>query len=460
MYSKMFFLFLSVAPSLSVCTPLLRQRQSANLVPITVKTSPEGNFFDAKVTLGGFVFELEVDTGSSDLWVARTGFQCYDRANNTQLASQEVCRYEAVAKYDPLASPTFSRLENQTFGVSYGAGIALGVVGTEEVKLGDFTVRGQTIGVADQVTVPSDGLSSGILGLGYPLLTSAHPGTSVANDTISLLTNKIPYEPLLFQMHKQGLIPAWYSLALSRLPRGQSAGSGGFLGLGALPAVETNGSFVTAPVELTDALPVELTGGKISEWTLSVEGVVWSPGNSSIATKTNATTFQAVVDSGNFFNQLPQKIADQVNAAFMPPAAYDAATDTYIVGCDAVPPSFGLTIAGTTFSQSHDDMIFRLPNGTCVSTTKRSAMGEGIALNFLGGAWLQNVVAVFDFGKNEMRFAQRVDGGAVFNGSTSSTRNNTSTPPVVSSAGQLKSSRRLNSSTLVLLAWSVSALVL
>lgn len=283
---------------------------------------------------------------------------------------------------------------------------------------------------------------------------------TVANDTISLLTNKVLYEPLLFRMHNQGLIPGWYSLTLARLPRGQSAGSGGFLGLGALPGVETKGPFATTPVELTEALPVELTGGKISEWTLSVEGVVWSPGNSSISPRTNTTTFQAVVDSGNYFNQLPQEIADPVNAAFTPPATYDAVTDSYIVGCDAVPPSLGFTIAGSTFSQSPGDMIFQFPNGTCISTIKRSGTGEGLTLNFLGAAWLQNVIAVFDFGRNEMRFAQRADSDAVFNGSTASTRNSTSPPFMISSAVQLKSSQRFGSSILLLLAWGISVLIL
>ncbi|KAI0100975.1 acid protease [Nemania sp. FL0031] len=461
MYPKIPFLFLTVIPSLSVCIPSPPHRRgSSNLVPIVVKTSPEGNFFDAKVTLGDFVFDLLVDTGSSDLWVARAGFQCYDRANNTQLAPQELCNYEALAKYDPSVSSTFSKVENQTFGAHYGAGIALGVVGTEEAQLGGIIVRGQTIGVADRISIPSDGLYSGILGLGYPVLTSAHPGDSVANDTISLLTNKIPYEPLLFHMHDQGLVPAWFSLALARLPRGQTLGNGGFLGLGTLPGVETNGPFVTVPVELTEGIPVELTGGKISEWTLSVEGVVWGPGNSSITSKTNTATFQAVVDCGNFFNQLPQKVADQVNAAFMPPAPYDAATDSYIVDCDAIPPSFGLKIAGTVFSQRPDDLIFQLPNGTCVSTIKRSATGESIALNFIGGAWLQNVVSVFDFGKNEMRFAPRADGGAMFNASMSGTRNGTGSPPVVSSAEQLKSFWHLGSGGVMLLAWGAGVLIL
>ncbi|KAI1425349.1 aspartic peptidase domain-containing protein [Xylaria sp. FL1777] len=339
--------------------------------------------------------------------------------------------------------------------VTYGAGIALGIIGTEEVRLGDITVHHQLIGVADRISVPGDGVSSGILGLGYPLLTSAHPGNGVPNDTISLLTNKELYEPLLFQMHTQGLISAWFSLTLDRLPKGQSTGSGGVLGLGVLPDVKTSGPFVTVPVEPTDALPLELTGGNISEWTLAVEGVVWSAGGSSRAVKTNTTRFQAVVDCGNFFNQLPQEIADRVNADFIPPATYDSATDSYPVGCDAVPPSFGITIAGTTFSQSPDDMIFQLPNGTCVSNIKRGGAAEGIMLNFLGGAWLQNVVAVFDFGKDEMRFAQRAGGDIVSN----STTNGTNTPPIISSAGQLESPILGATGSLALLTWAIGSLI-
>ncbi|KAI0815485.1 acid protease [Xylaria sp. FL0064] len=416
MNSNALLLFFGLVPSLSFCAPPPRHQDPANLVPITVKNSADGNFFDIDVALGDSIFKLQVDTDSSDLWVARPGFQCFDRSNSSQLAPPEVCKYETVPKYNPEMSSTFSKLRNEIFDVHYGAGIALGIIGTEEVMLGDFTVHRQPIGIADRITVPGDGIASGILGLGYPLLTSAHPGNSVPNDTISLFTNKVLYKPLLFRMHTQGLIPGWFSLALGRLPKG-------------------HGPFVTAPVEITEALPVELTGGKISEWTLTVQDVIWSAGESSKVVRTDTTSFQAVVDSGKFFNQLPQKIADEVNAAFVPPATYDAVTDIYIVACDAIPPSFGITIAGTTFFHT----------------------AEGITLNFLGGVWLQNVVAVFDFGKDEMRFAQRAGRGAVSNGTTNST---TLVPSMASSAGQRESARVGAIVVLLLLAWSIGFLIL
>ncbi|KAI0533931.1 aspartic peptidase domain-containing protein [Xylaria digitata] len=365
---------------------------------------------------------------------------------SSQTWSQEVCGYEAVPKYDPLASSTFLEVKNQTFGVSYGAGIALGTIGTEKVKLGDLAVHDQIIGAADRITVPGDGISSGILGLGYPILTSAHPGESVANDSISLLTNKVFYDPLLLRMRKQGLIPSWFSLTLDRLPRGQSIGNRGLFGLGALPDVKISGPFIATPVEITDGIPAELTNGKISEWTLTVEGVTWSAGNSSRTANVNVTRFQTVVDSGNFFSQLLREIAGQVNAAFIPPAVYDAATESYAVSCRAVAPSFGITIAGTTVSQSSNDMIFQLPSGSRMSTIKRSAASEGIALNFLGGSWLQNVVAVFDIGKDEMRFAPRV------------TVPISSSIPPTSPAGRPESPRLVVSGALVFLVWGVDFL--
>ncbi|KAI1298845.1 acid protease [Xylaria venustula] len=454
MHSKT-LLFLGFVSSLSLCAPSPHRRDSTNLITLKSRSSAEGVCFDAQVNIGSTVFELNADTGSSDLWVARTGFQCYNRTDITRLAPQEACMYDEIKKYDPTTSSTFVQIQNETFGAKYGVGIALGIVGTEEVAVGGITVDRQTIGVADRITVPSDGIASGILGLGHPILTSAHPGNTVANDTISLLTNKVIYQPLVYRMHAQGLIPSWFSLALERLPKGRTTGKGGVFGLGALPDVQTVGPFVTAPVEVTESLPTELSGGKITEWTLSVQGVAWRAGNSTGSFTHNTTRFQAVVDSGTFYNEFPQGIADSINAEFVPPATYDDALGNYIVDCDATPPSLSVTIANTTFSQSPDDMIFQLPNGTCLSSLTRASMGEGITFNFLGGVWLQNVVAVFDFGKEEMRFAQRAGNSAESNSSTTGT-----TIPPVSSGGQSKSPQIGATGALALLAWGIGSLIL
>ena len=74
------------------------------------------------------------------------------------------------------------------------------------------------------------------------------------------------------------------------------------------------------------------------------------------------------------------------------------------------------------------DKILSLPFGdnTSISTIGAAVPTAGISLALLGDAFLKNVVAVFDFGKNEMRFAARNDSGKA----TSNNPNTTATGPV------------------------------
>jgi aspergillopepsin I len=85
---------------------------------------------------------------------------------------------------------------------------------------------------------------------------------------------------------------------------------------------------------------------------------------------------------------------------------YDGA---YVVDCNATAPVHGVTIGGSTFYINSTDMI--LPSGTDNSGTRTCISGinaggdvsQGIFV--LGGTFLRNVVAVFDVGAAEMRFA-------------------------------------------------------
>lgn len=401
----------------------LRRRATSNPTRLTAY----GTFFDTEVTIGKQKFQLLVDTGSSDIWVVQTGYQCLDGTNFTKLP-QAACSWNTT--YD--VSSTFEQIANETLGIQYGAGVAFGKVGKEDVTVGGITVRGQTIGVANEVTIPGDGIDSGILGLGYPPLTSAHPGTTTPNVTM-LLLNKVPYDPVVVSMSKQGSIESYFSLAIDRLAPNTTTGPGGYLGLGALPPVNHSSNFATAPVEITEGIPLLFTNGnrEITEWTLSVDGVTWGHGDNS-SHSTYSTRFQAVVDSGNYMNQLPVEIADAVHKAYDPPAKFDSRTGQYAIQCNATPPSLGITIGGQIFHHRPEDLVLQFPNGSCVSTVLPPASGNGgLTLSFLGDVFLRNVVSVFDFGKNEMRFAARID---VESGNSSGA----TPPPEQSSAGNAR----------------------
>lgn len=283
-------------------------------IPSTNATTPAisttfGTIFDVNVTIGNQTFPLTLDTGSSDLWVVKSGFECTNSTDGSELPEAS-CLY-GNATYTP--TDTYSEISNQNFGVKYGAGIAQGNMGFEEVTLAGMTVRNQEVGFANKTTPLGDGVSCGLVGLAYPGLTSAHPGNDTDNTT--LVYNRLPYTPLLFNMAQQGVIDPFFSIALARTPQNSSSGFGGYLSLGGLPPVNYSSNFSTVPVEVTETLPSNFTSGErvISYWTLTVSGVVYGPGNAvgsnslpqpnnitTPETVTNSTPFQAFLDSGNF----------------------------------------------------------------------------------------------------------------------------------------------------------------
>jgi hypothetical protein len=369
-----------------------------------------GTIFDVEVLFGDEIFYIEVDTGSSDTWVVQTGFTCINRTDNSVLLEAQ-CNYGSAYNINS----SFHQIQNQTFGVKYGTGIATGVVGYEKVTLAGITIDNQIVGVGQSVTDVGDGLRSGILGLAYPALTSAHPGRNYPNDTISLITNRIVYNPLLNNMYDQGLSSEpWFSVALERLPANVSTGAGGYFGVAELPPVEHSSEWTVAPVEITKSIPDSFYPNGIPEltlWTLTVSSVSWSPaagtGKCKSGVTTNSTAFQASVDTGNPFLQLPVEITAAINAVYDPPAVLDENSGHYIVDCDARAPKVSLTIANATFWLDERDMITQVSPGQCISSVVPIAESIGISLSFLGDAFLRNVVAVFDFGKDEMRFSAR-----------------------------------------------------
>lgn len=381
----------------------ITRRQQNNVGSLT--QTKNGVVFEVEVQINNQTFHLIPDTGSSDLWVPTSNFQCVNHSDETELP-QEECHFGAT--YQVPDSTEYAA--NQTFGVQYGTGIALGKVAYAEVSINGITIPRQKIGLVDRTNDFGDGLGSGVLGLGFPPLTSAHPGTELDNTTF--LFDRTVYDPVFVAMYKSGLVEPWYSFALERPIKNVSTGPGGWLGLGQLPPVAHSEIWAVKPIEVTEGLPDILTEGKreISLMTLTVDGITWIDPltNSSIK---NSTSFQAVVDTGNHLNLFPQAIADAINHAFRPPGVFDEESHVYIVDCNATTPKLGVTLDDVTFwHHSPDDLIFHDLAGFCYSSVAPTGEGDGLALNFLGDAFLRNVVSVFDFGKNEMRFSARNSG--------------------------------------------------
>lgn len=113
----------------------------------------------APVYIGGQLLNLDIDTGSSDLWVFSSELSLADQAGHSV--------------YNPNKSSTAHFLPNQTWESQYGDGSsASGNVWTDCVWVGGTVVEGQAIETADEISSAfmSDADSDGIMGLGFDVL--------------------------------------------------------------------------------------------------------------------------------------------------------------------------------------------------------------------------------------------------------------------------------------------------
>ena len=370
---------------------------SSAIIPLTA--TEFSAFFNVELEFANQTFSFLLDTGSSDTWVKQTGFQCFNVSTNL-VTSLTSCNF-ANTSYN--ISPTFHEIPDENFGVTYGAGSDSGLLGYEDVTIGGIQVKNQTVGIVNKSTDVGDGESSGTFGMAYPGFTSAHPGQSIPNDTFRF--DKIIYEPLLFTMASRGLIEPFFGISLQRTPRGTKTGPGGYLTLGAIPPVYHSQEWATVPVELTNHITPNVTGGvtQLSFWSATVDNVVY--GCSNVTNVTSSEPFQGMFDSGNPTIALPYDLPTSINALFVPPAIQPAIiSDPWYVDCNATAPEFAITISGQSFWVNRQDMVIELGEGLCQSAVISSDVGGTFFTN-IGAAFLKNVVAVFDFGVNEMRFA-------------------------------------------------------
>lgn len=103
---------------------------------------------------------------------------------------------------------------------------------------------------------------------------------------------------------------------------------------------------------------------------------------------------------------LPE-IAEAINNAFVPRAVYDQEVGGYVTACNAVPPAFGIKIGGQMIWTDPTNMILpqvKNRQGKCLTGISDTDEEPYI----LGDTFMQGLVAVFDVGKLEMRFAKRV----------------------------------------------------
>ncbi|KAF2668485.1 acid protease [Microthyrium microscopicum] len=343
-------------------------------------------------------FKLVIDTGSADTWLVQTGFKCISMLTRQSVASA-TCRFSRTYNN----TKTFKAVANQHFNISYADGEFLnGEMGREDVTFGGITVPNQEFGLINYAAWNGDTISSGLTGLAFPSVTRAYPGADAKGDKRG---GNVPYDPIFTSMWKKKLISPYFSIALNRASEGPGA-----VALGGLPggSIKFEDKWAKAPMQhLMMALPGAKTPADYQLYVVETEGwSITSPAGVS-APAVNSTKVKVVLDTGTTLSYLPPAVANAINAAFDPPASQDLLMRQFIVNCNAKAPKVAMKLGGQMVWFDGEDLKLRTGAGnTCMSgiQASRSALQPSI----LGGVFLKNVVAVFDIGAAEMRFANRI----------------------------------------------------
>ena len=397
------------------------------LTPVTYVA--ESQVLAAYLEIGGQGFEMQIDTGSSDTWVVGKGFECSDSTssdttattsndNSSDAAEESACKF-GPRRYDKSASSTFRPIANENFHILYSDGTAVtGKLGKETVTVAGIPVSGQEFAVVDHATIYNgDGITSGLIGLAFPALTSAYTGT----DPTKKGTKQIVYNPILTTLFGRGYVAPVFSLAIRRSSITSGIASSGLLAIGGLPPVLHDPHFAVAPFQLvtintTDGSGLKTTTSQYLYYTIIVQGFTYTNSDSTnythppelpnpLTPPTNRRHLHAFVDSGTTLIYLPNSLANAVNALFDPPAVYDVGSGLYVANCSAQAPEFGIDIDGRTFFINARDMIVPVPGSPDVCVSGIADVGFGMST--LGTVFLRSVLAVFDVGASEMRFAAR-----------------------------------------------------
>lgn len=353
-----------------------------------------GQVFLANVAVGGKRYSVVIDTGSSDPWLARTGYQCYDPYDDRLLAQSE-CGFASA--YDPSQSTTYTSVSNQNFNISYADGEYLnGGVGFESFSMAGITVPRQQFGTVDVAAWYGDYVSSGLIGFAGRALTSAYTGAN---------TNAY-YNPLFVNMYEQQNIPAVFSMAIDR-----NISVGGVLALGGIPDIQHSPYFATTPIS---GLSVNAQDQAVyTFYTIYIDGYAYSANRSTqFNSYDNPNPFKTplvyngsdtIIDSGTSLAYIPDEVMVATAALYDPPAYYDDIQGSWFVACDSKAPVFGVGVGKKIFYVNALDLIVEVYTNICVT----GIQSNGGGLSILGGTWMKNVLAVFDIEGGQMQFAAR-----------------------------------------------------
>ncbi|KAI1381078.1 acid protease [Hypoxylon crocopeplum] len=340
--------------------------------------------YAVQATFNGILVDLVVDSGSADTWIRGSNFTCKGSLNET--VSEQLCGLGPSFPGNFTGMP----IPDQHFSIGYGDGERVqGRFGYMDVEFAGVTVADQEIALASQGTWRGNNITSGILGLAYPSLTSAYWGNDLDDDSQYL---SVPYSPLFTSMVTDGLIEPYWVIAMDR---NSSLGS---ISVGGMPPVDiTESVHDLTPILITDIIHRETTAWQPSFYTVVPRGFQFED-------TTTKGEYPFILDTATSLIYLPPNLAEAVNAKFEPPATYVWYYGSYFTSCDAIPPTFGVQIEGTTFWVNPKDLLNREERDPDTGLCQTGISNGGSGPYILGTTFLTNVVVSMNIGAGSVEF--------------------------------------------------------
>ncbi|KAF2864306.1 aspartyl protease [Piedraia hortae CBS 480.64] len=330
--------------------PYLVQRVAETWANASVEARPEDyeTSYTCTITIGQDSFDMNIDTGSADLWVF-----------SAQLPGNLIGNHTA---YNP--SKSGQPLQNHSWGISYADGSgAAGIVYSDKVVVGGATVTNQAVQAATSISQSFvvHEKYDGIVGLGFNNMNTVKP----------------QQQKTFFDNVKDSIPQRLFTATLKH----NSPGSYDF---GFLNRSKFRGEIVYVPVDASRGL-----------WTFDAGS--FSVGNGRLQGRIG----KAVADTGTTLLFVPQGIANAYyNQA--PGARYDRSQGGYIVPCDSRQlPAFNIQIGSQTISVPGYLLTYSpVGQGMCFGGIQPSQQRD---FNIFGDIFLKAVYAVFDMTQDQPR---------------------------------------------------------
>ncbi|KAI1330496.1 eukaryotic aspartyl protease [Xylariaceae sp. FL0255] len=311
---------------------------------------------------------LQIDTGSSDLWVNTPTSSLCEEGDNP-------CA--SAGTYSANSSSTYAYV-GSWFNISYvdGSG-ASGDYATDTVTVGSSTVDSLQFGIGY-----TSSSSQGILGIGYPE-NEAQVGTA----------GKSSYDNLPAALVSSSQISRnAYSLWLNDI----DANSGSIL-FGGVDTDQYTGSLST--------LPIQANGGVYSEFLITLTSISLS--NTTIQ---DSMALAVLLDSGSSLSYLPDSIANSIFNKVG--AEYDPDSESAYVPCSIADSSskMAFDFSGVKISVPMDELVLDIDDRLKFSNGEAACLfgiaPAGTSTSVLGDTFLRSAYVVYDIANNQISLAQ------------------------------------------------------